>query len=34
MKKDTPREESLSLYKELINVFKDRDRPDMRILAL
>ena len=27
MKKDTPKEESLSLYKELINVFKDRDRP-------
>ena len=26
MKKDTPEEESSSLYKELINVFKDRDR--------
>jgi len=27
MEKDTPREESLLLYEELTNIFKDRDRP-------
>ncbi len=34
VEKPTPKEKSSLLYEELINVFKDRYRPTVRILAL